>query len=199
MTHWILVDYENVQPRAFDPDRLPDARIVIFLGTDQKRLPADLVAALQPFGRAVEYVQVSGRGTDALDFHIAFFLGQLAVRHPNDDFHVISADRGFDPLLNHMRQHLQLSASRHGALPARLPGTPKGAGKPAAGKDLATDVHASLAAIAKRSRPRRVRTLRNWIASSVAACSDAELDAVVDELRRRRLVTVQDERVSYSF
>lgn len=201
MTHWILVDYENVQPSRFSRERLPDARILIFLGPGQNRLPAELVAALQPFGTAAEYIQVSARGNNALDFHVAFHLGRLATEHPGDHFHVISADRGFDPLLNHMRQKLGLSASRHKTLPGRLPGG--GAAADEGGdvaERIATEVRSSLAAVAKRERPRTVRTLRNWIRSTLAAdLDDRALDRVVDRLRGKRLLTTNGDRIAYRF
>ena len=50
MAHWILVDYENVRPSDFHPDRQPDTHVIVFLGPNQHKIPADLVMALQAFG-----------------------------------------------------------------------------------------------------------------------------------------------------
>lgn len=37
------------------------------------------------------------------DFHIAFYLGVLAVRDPGAHFYIISKDAGYDPLIQHLR------------------------------------------------------------------------------------------------
>ena len=37
-----------------------------------------------------------------LDFHIAYYLGDLAVKEPDADFYILSKDTGFDPLIEHL-------------------------------------------------------------------------------------------------
>ncbi len=54
-------------------------------------------------GPKAEYVQISGNGPNALDFHIAFYVGQLAEKFPDAFFHIISKDKGFDPLIDHLK------------------------------------------------------------------------------------------------
>src|SRR6185369_15922217 len=49
------------------------------------------------------YVQISSHGPSALDFHIAYYIGRLAAAHPDAYFHIISKDKGFDPLINHLK------------------------------------------------------------------------------------------------
>jgi hypothetical protein len=64
-----------------------------------------MVKALQVFGPAVEYVQMLGTGPNALDFHIAYYLGRLSVVQPMARFFVVSKDAGFDPLIQHLNLH----------------------------------------------------------------------------------------------
>ena len=45
-------------------------------------MPVALVRALQAFGPDAEYIQMVGTGHNALDSHIAYYLGRLAVEHP---------------------------------------------------------------------------------------------------------------------
>ena len=49
------------------------------------------------------YVKISGTGPNALDFHIAFYIGQFAEKDPGANFYIVSQDAGFDPLLNHLK------------------------------------------------------------------------------------------------
>lgn len=79
---YILVDFENVQPTAADIKliRGADYRVRLFHGPHQNRFDAELVKALQPLGVQVEYIQCERNGKNALDFHIAFYVGRLVQK-----------------------------------------------------------------------------------------------------------------------
>jgi hypothetical protein len=61
-----------------------------------------LARALQAFGQDAEYVQMEGSGHNALDFHIAYYLGRLVVEYPEARFQIVSKDAGFDPMVAHL-------------------------------------------------------------------------------------------------
>lgn len=97
----LLVDLENVQ--KIDLSRVPpDARIKVFYGITQKKLPEELVVQAQPFGPRLEWIKISGQGPNALDFHIAFYLGQELATHSDSECAILSRDTGFDPLIRHL-------------------------------------------------------------------------------------------------
>lgn len=105
-THYVFIDYENVRPFARDLAVL-DAehlRFIVFVGPEQTKLNTDLVLAMQRLGPRGEWIQITGQGPNALDFHIAFYLGRLVEQDPAARFHIISKDKGFDPLLQHLKQ-----------------------------------------------------------------------------------------------
>jgi hypothetical protein len=99
---YYLIDFENVQPKALDRLKPGTARILVFLGQQQTRLMLDLVQALQPFGADAEYIAITGSGRDAVDFHLAYYMGRIAVQDPGATFRIISKDKGFDPLVRHL-------------------------------------------------------------------------------------------------
>jgi hypothetical protein len=101
-TPFFLIDFENVQPKALGRLQPGAARIKVFLGQHQSKLMLELVQALQPFGKDAEYIQIQGSGPDAVDFHIAFYIGRLAASNPAASFTIVSKDRGFDPLVKHL-------------------------------------------------------------------------------------------------
>ena len=100
--NFVLVDFENVQPKNMDALRAGAFRVKVFVGANQSRFPRDMVLALQGLGTAAEYIEIAGSGVNALDFHIAFYIGRLAAQHPEAVFYLISRDRGFDPLIRHL-------------------------------------------------------------------------------------------------
>ncbi len=104
-TNFVLVDLENVQPANIGLLYGGPFKIKVFLGATQSKISVELARAFQPFGPDVEYVQMDGNGTNALDFHIAYYVGRLAAEYPDAYFHVISKDTGFDPLIKHLKGH----------------------------------------------------------------------------------------------
>ena len=99
---YVLIDFENVQPKTLDRLQPGAVRIKVFLGQHQTRLMLELVQALQPFGADAEYIAIQGSGPDAVDFHIAFYIGRLAAAEPGASFTIVSKDKGFDPLVRHL-------------------------------------------------------------------------------------------------
>jgi PIN domain len=100
---FVLIDFENVQPKNLGALGGRPVRIKIFLGASQVKIPLAMAQAMQIFGPDAEYIQIDGNGNNALDFHIAYYIGRLATEHPGSSFHIVSKDTGFDPLIRHLR------------------------------------------------------------------------------------------------
>lgn len=116
-TNYVLIDFENVQPESLELLTADHFRVVVFVGARQNCVPLETVRSLQPFGSRVEYVKISRPGPNSLDFHIAYYLGRLAVVEPTAHFHVVSKDTGFDPLIEHLRSQ-RMTARRVGDVAA---------------------------------------------------------------------------------
>jgi len=97
-TH-VLVDWENVQPKDSDIRSLvPDVTDVwLFHGANQKGVGAHQVS----FGDRATPVKIARAGPNALDFHLSFYMGYIASRHPDARFVVVSNDKGYGPMLEH--------------------------------------------------------------------------------------------------
>jgi len=101
--NYVLIDYENVQPKTLAALEGPDFHVLVFVGVAQAKISIDVAAALQALGTGTRYIRCNGGGSNALDFHIAFYIGELAAAAPHCSFHIISRDTGFDPLVKHLR------------------------------------------------------------------------------------------------
>ena len=97
----VLVDWENVQPRDEEIlARVPGATHAwIFHGRTQRRVDADQAA----FGENLTLIPISRSGKNALDFHLALYLGYIASRNPRARIVVVSNDQGYGPMLEHAR------------------------------------------------------------------------------------------------
>jgi hypothetical protein len=99
----LLVDFENVQ--QVDRARLDGGiEVILFVGSGQKTIPIELVTASQALGERVKWQRVEGNGSNAPDFHIACHLGRVLERSPPIYCIVLSKDKGFDPLLHHLKK-----------------------------------------------------------------------------------------------
>lgn len=102
-TNFVLIDAENVKPQFIEKLKHEHFRVVVFVGANIKRLDLEIVTAIQSLGSNGSYVQISSHGPSALDFHIAYYIGNLSAAHPGAYFHIISKDKGFDPLIKHLK------------------------------------------------------------------------------------------------
>ncbi|MGZ8255807.1 MAG: PIN domain-containing protein, partial [Burkholderiaceae bacterium] len=126
LTH-ILVDFENVQPSALDIGLVPGdgVRLAIFRGPGQMKYAADVAEAWQPLGANVTFVRCAKAGRNAVDMHIAFYLGELVAAQAQAGqgarFFIVSRDTDFDPLLMHIRSE-GFEAARVASIRAALGG-----------------------------------------------------------------------------
>lgn len=107
----VLVDYENVQPSIEDllklAPRLTD--VWLFHGPNQIKRAEQLKEAHE----RVTLVPHSGKGKNALDFHLSFYLGYVAAKHPAATLLVVANDKGYDSMLAHAKL-LGFTATRTG-------------------------------------------------------------------------------------
>lgn len=194
-TNYLLIDLENVHP-----DNLPlvngvQWKVKVFLGANQTKVNVGMARALQALGaEAVEYVTIEGNGKNALDFHIAYFIGQLAAQDPNAYFHIISKDTGFDPLIRYLKSRSILCQRSSSVADVPLV-------KLVNSKSLPEKVEAIVANLTRRksARPRKVKTLESTIkALFQGQLADTEIAAIRDALAKRGAISIDGEKVSYN-
>lgn len=190
-THYLFVDKENVEPSDLAVLDAQHFRVVVFVGANQTKLTTDLVLALQQLGPRGEWIQITGQSKDALDFHIAFYMGRLAEQDRTASFHIISKDKGFDPLIQHLQQR-GIHARRVEDLSAMaLRTAPQGA--PDSFRRVVENLERR-----KASRPRTMDKLTNTIATILQKQREsAEVAAVVKRLKSEKYFTIQGTAVVY--
>lgn len=159
-TH-VLVDWENVQPDEADCRALvPGATDVwLFHGPNQKNIGR----GYETFGERVTPVRIARTGKNALDFHLAFYMGYIAAKHPGSRLVVLSNDKGYGPMLDHAKE-LGFVASQSGfgklkpARPPRKAAAKKTAAKKAPARKAATPAPAARKSAAKKSATAPKRT-----------------------------------------
>ena len=192
-TNYVLIDFENVQPKNLKILVKHPFQIFVFVGANQTKIPFDLATTMQSFGDNGKYIKISGNGQNALDFHIAFYVGQLSMQDPDGYFHIISKDTGFDPLIKHLRTQ-KIRIHREKDL-AEIPIL-----KISSATSNDEKINAIIKNLAGRgqSRPRKLKTLSNTINSLFTQkLSDSELETMIKVLTDRKYIVVNDGNISY--
>ncbi|MFZ2663628.1 MAG: PIN domain-containing protein [Rhodoferax sp.] len=193
-TQVILVDWENVQPELLPALDLEGTRLLVFLGPHQTKLPFPLVEAMQKLGQRAQYVKVSKQGKDALDMHIAFYVGQLSAEMSDVYFHIIAKDTDYDPLIAHLKDR-KIGAAKWPDL-ASIPVLRR-----ASAKTLNEQIESTREWLFERkvNRPKTLKTLTNSLKTSAFAgrLSDEEIGALLKGLEDLHLIAVQGQKIGY--
>jgi hypothetical protein len=191
-TNIVLIDSENVKPEHIEKLKHESFQLVVFVGVNQK-LDSALVIAVQAMDSRGRFIRISGHGHNALDFHIAYHMGKLSAADPDAYFHIISNDKGFDPLIKHLREENVL-CSRFSSvsdipLVKSLDKVPP--------KQRAADFYEKRIASAKNP-PATVTSLQSAILSHFhKQLSAEEVGKVVDALKQAGHVLVNGKMVEY--
>lgn len=192
-TNYVLIDFENVQPTNLKLLKQHPFEVLVFVGSNQTKIPLELATAMQELGSSAQYIKINGSGKNALDFHIAYYIGELAAKDSSAYFHIISRDTGFDPLIKYLKSRkIRVQRERDlGEIPVLQLST-------------ATSNDEKINAIVKnlagrgQSRPRKIKTLSNTINSLFTEnLNEEQLNSLVNDLKNRKYIRVSNNNVSY--
>ena len=190
--NYVLIDYENVQPFSLALLEPEWFRVLLFVGQQQERIPFNVVSGMQRLGHRAQYVKISGKGCNALDFHIAYYIGRLAIEHPSAAVHIVSKDTGFDPLVCHLRASGML-ASRCADLTS-IPLIERQVSSAQARYRALSDRLRN----PKAPRPRTDKALENWVATQLNQHTDDPTVAeAIARLRADGLIAINGCDVAY--
>ena len=176
-----LVDFENVQPSREALAKLAPGftDVWLFHGPHQAKQAQALAAS----HARVTLVPHSGKGKNALDFHLSFYLGYVAAKHPDAELVVVANDKGYDSMIDHAKA-LGFTAKRAGfkapavkkaaaAKPATPAVTPVAAKKVVAKKAVAKKLVAMQAAPKPAAPAKAVPAKKAPAAKKVPAAKNA--------------------------
>jgi len=191
--NYILVDLENVQPTNLDTLNGRNFKVIVFVGANQAKLSFELAVAMQALGSNAAYIKIDGNGPNALDFHIAFYMGKIAEKDSNAYFHIISKDTGFDPLIKHLRDS-KILAQRVADI------TEIASLQAVSQQPLEARISAIVARLStmKDNKPRSIQSLENTISSVFSKkLSGPELTNLIKIMQTRKLIATEGEKIIY--
>ena len=212
-TNYVLIDFENRPVKSLALLKDAHFRIYVFLGKNHPKIETDLAVEMLSFDGRAKLVKLEFAGKNVLDFHIAYYIGELAAADPAGFFHIISGDKGFDPLIEHIKGR-KIFAARSELIeempcfrvpPASATAPAKAKGKPATVGNAVDELMESwieivLSDLIARgdSRPVRMKTLVSTIHARIGKDrSEKEAEAVRDALVARKMIVLDGVKFSY--
>ena len=196
-THYILIDHENIKSLEMgDITELP-VKVLIFFSGQSKRPSFEELKIIHKHAGKIRLIEIEGSGKNALDFHIAYYAGRIDVEDPEAFIHIITKDKGFDPLIAHLNSRLdhvkrlesvsQIHIFKKTTTPTANP------------KNQMEQAAEHLLKNPAKSRPRTRKRLASFINGRFGKkLSDIELDAIISELVKAGTLEIGDkEIVSY--
>ncbi|TXH67131.1 MAG: NYN domain-containing protein [Thiothrix sp.] len=200
ISHHIFVDFENVQAVNLHLLKNKPAQLIIILGAQQKNLPVDLVQQLMLFKEQACLVEVKASGKNALDFVLAYHIGQWAQQKPRNDFYIVSKDKGYDALVNHLKNK-KIKIQRYDEF-TQIPifdKPPKQTNS--SSKITSFERLITLLKNAPRNRPTKRQTLISYTDAAFAKkLGEDEVTSLINELQKNKLVSFDaNSKVVYHF
>ncbi len=189
----LLIDYENIQQIDLSVIEDIDIQVKIFIGKSQNKIPFSLVADAQRFGTNFDWIKIDGNGNNALDFHIAYYLGFLTRVDQKSEYIILSKDKGFDPVVRYVTKK-NIKCKRINSIVEILE-TKK---KPSIDQGHMNKILDNLRKIDKAKRPRKRMTLHKYAISLVkGTMSEKEVIEIIDELFIEGLISEENNRLKY--
>lgn len=187
---YLYIDYENVQDVNVDLIK-STIKVMIIVGENQTKVPIDLIQKTQPFGESVQWLRVGGKGRNALDFFIAFFLGKDVSANPSKTFIIYSKDTGYDPLINHLKKKGVKAKrivsfqelSHHRKIKIDEAGIKR--------------VRDNLDKLPANKRPKKRKSLTAYILSLLTGMEQKEIDNVIEDLFIKKIVYEENGIIKY--
>lgn len=201
---YLYIDFENVQD--IDISFLKETtKVTIITGQDQKSVSFDLVSRIQKFGESIGWIQVEGKGKNALDFFIVHYLTKDYEHNPDKSFIIYSKDTGFDPLIKHLKnknikiKRVETLHPKEAVVKVAKPVVQKPA-LPSIDNLEPTVLRAIdfLQTFKANSRPKKRKTLTNAIASHMASEKPEEIIRIVQVLIQRKLILEENGNVKFN-
>ena len=210
-TNYVLVDFENVQP---DLSMLANSayKVKVFFGAKQQegRVPFKLFDAMLALGGNVEPIKVMRSGRNAVDMHIAYFVGRLLENEPNAVIHIISGDTDFDPLVEFLtREGIHCKRAKNIteiAKQAQAKARPPAPSRAARNSPAKKPHNEKLAPIIKQlhslsgkpaTRKKLAQVIANYFRHHGGPLTDSAIEQLIEELIRLKYVSQSGHKVSY--
>lgn len=198
INHYIFIDFENTQDIKLSLLKDKPAKLLMLLGSKQNNLPVALVKQLIEYKEQVHLIEVNVGGKNALDFVLAYYLGQFVCQNPQNNYYILSKDKGYDALVNHLKVN-KVKVQRYDDLiqiplfgQQSIAATPENESSP-------FDRLTKLLKQSSRNRPAKRNSLITYTDSAFAKkLSTHEVTNLISQLQQKKVISFDEHnKVTY--
>lgn len=202
----IFVDFENIQ--KIESNLINEkTKIIVMVGLTQEKKAFEYAKNIFNDISTIELIKVNGRGSNALDFFIAFYLGKYFGNIKEAEIIIISNDTGYDPLIKHLdgygisikRKNLDKSNTKQDKAEAKKE-------KQIKSKDRIEndDVKIIIEYLEKQTesqknkRPKKITTLENDIYTHFSQkISMTKIKEAINLLKEKKKIIIENNKIIY--
>ncbi len=195
----VFMDDENVPNLDLSSIEGKTVHVTLLLGPKKTKLPVEQVQVLMKHAASTHLIRLEKPGKNALDFALAYYLGQAMQRHPGACFHLVSKDGGYDNLIEHLQnQHIRIQKHADAStLTFGLPRKPAEAPKVAApAAPRKPDTFAEILQYLRKRDGKNPKTRKKLMSDLKAhqgkGATDAQIEKIVSKLEKDRHVSFDE-------
>lgn len=197
--NYIFVDFESVQEIDLALIEGKPVKVFLFFGAQQNKVSVELMMQVHRFHDQLEMIKLEHTGKNALDFVLTHHLSLQTKAIPDGYYHVLSRDKGFDALVDHLKGRgiLAARAEVFAQIPALLDIRKLTLAERMAQvkKQLAKMNHRD-----KDGRPKKRKALGSMVQSVFKKqLSDEDVQTVISGLVQKRWIELVEDKVAYQF
>jgi hypothetical protein len=206
----IFIDFENLQKINIDKID-PKTKIIVIVGLDQDIKVLEFVKSLFIDVSSMELIKVNGRGPNALDLFIAFYIGKYFDSIKESEIIICSNDTGYDQLVKHLNGY-GVSVKRAG-LAEKVTKINIAGKKPEQKKETkkqkvelkADDVNIIIEYLynqtksQKNKRPKKLETLENYLhAHFTQKIKKENIKVAIEVLLDKKYINIINNKIDYN-
>lgn len=197
--NYVFIDDENVPNLDLSSIEGKTVHVTLLLGPKKTKLPVEQVQVLMKHAASTHLIRLEKPGKNALDFVLAYYLGQAVQRHPGACFHLVSKDGDYDNLIEHLQnQHIRIQ--KHADASTLTFGSPrKPSEAPKAAAPLAPRKPDTFAEILRYLKNRgdkapktRKKLMSDLKAHQLKGATDAQIEKVASKLEKDHHVSFDE-------
>jgi hypothetical protein len=205
----IFVDFENIQKIDTSLINLK-TKIIIMVGLDQDNKAFDFAKNLLNNISSIELIKVNGRGTNALDFFITFYIGRYFDYIKESEIIIFSNDSGYDQLIKHLDgfgisiKRISLSDVISKKIVQKKE-TKKEVKKEVKKEDKIDEIDIIIEYLKKQTksqkskRPKKIETLENYLYTHFSQkISIDKIRKVIENLKSKKQIIIEKNKINYN-
>jgi hypothetical protein len=180
----VFVDCENVHEIDTKVIGQKAVNFMFLYGPKKAKFDVAVVQKLIEHAASVQLVRLTSSGRNALDLTLAYYLGRCVLADPTAYFHIVSGDKDFDPLIEHLHSR-HIHARRHDDFSTlTFSGLKKPASAPAVTNETLESRVVEHLRKNPKNRPKREKTLKSHLLTVAGkTATETEVLALIEKLR----------------